>query len=160
MEKENEGNVYTKIISLFTRHPEATVTIVTIFAFGIIGVIIYLAPQFGKGQNTNTSNSLKFDIPSGSPQNQGAVEGANTQNYGPEEQPSNMPSSAPISATPTSSDSATPTQTPTPTSSPTSVPTSTPGPTSTPAPTQTPTPVVTSTPTPTPTDTSPSPTSS
>src|ERR1700683_4075392 len=101
MEKESEGNVFNQIANFFTRYPKVTVTLITLFAFGTIGGIIYLAPRFGHGQSTNiTANSLKFDLPSGSPQNQGDVQGANTQADEPEEQPSSLPSQNPISETP------------------------------------------------------------
>jgi hypothetical protein len=157
MEKESEGNVYTKIKNIFINHPHATISIITLFAFVAIGIVIYCAPQFGTGQSaTPTTNSLKFDLPSGSPQEQGSVEGASTQSNGPQEQQPVSQNS--VSETPpsTASDSAIPTQTPAPTSSPTSVPTATPGPTS--SPTETPTPTLMPTPTATPTAITPAPT--
>jgi len=158
MEKENEGNLFNQITNPFIRYPKVSVTVITVFACGVIGLIIYLAPGFGNGQNTNTaSKALNFDLPTGSQQDQGAaVQGANTQAAGPEEQSSGTPSSASVSETPTStaSVSATPTETPAPTSSPTSAPTATPQPTA--APTASPTPTITPTPTTAPSN-SPSP---
>jgi|ERR1700722_11407066 len=143
MEKKNEGNFFNEIINPFTRYPKVTVTIITLFAIGTIGGVIYLAPRFGNGQISNTAaNALKFNLPSESPQNQEAVQGANTQaqGQGPEEQSPNVPSSTSVSEMPisTASASATPTETPAPTASPTSAPTATPTPT-TPVPTGIPT---------------------
>jgi hypothetical protein len=149
MEKENEGNVFHKLVTLFTRYPGATVSVVTVVAFVLIGVIVYAFPQFGNKQSMDTSaNSLQFALPSEAPQSQESVEGASTQKYGPaEEQPSDAPSSSDaVSAAPAASDSAAPTETPAPTSSPTSAPTATPQPTSTPAPSATPTVIPTATP--------------
>ena len=144
MEKKNEGNFFNEIINPFTRYPKVTIAIIVLFAIGTLGGILYLAPRFGNGQLSNTAaDALKFTLPSESPQNQDAVEGANTQaeGQGTEEQSSAAPPPASVSNTPitAASASATPTETPAPTSSPTSAPTATPAPTSTPTPTETPT---------------------
>jgi hypothetical protein len=152
MEKKNEGNFFNEITNPFTRYPKVTVAVIALFAVGTLGGIMYLAPRFGNGQLSNTAaDALKFTLPSESPQNQEAVEGANTQaaGQGTEEQSAAAPPPASVSNTPitAASASATPTVTSTPTSSPTSAPTATPAPTSTPAPTETPTPTVTPTPT-------------
>jgi len=144
MEKKNEGNIFNKIVTLFTRYTGATVSVITVVAFVLIGVIVYAFPQFGSKQSmTAGTNSLQFAMPSEAPQSQGSVEGASTQQYGPaEQQPSDDPSSDAVSEAPAASDSADPTQTP----SPTSAPTATPQPTSAPTPTDTPTEMPTITP--------------
>ena len=77
---EKEGDVFHQITSLFIRYPKITITLVILIVCGAIGGIIYLAPQFGNAQSKDiTSNALNFDVPTGSPQNQGTVEGVHTQ---------------------------------------------------------------------------------
>jgi hypothetical protein len=163
METANEETIYKKIVNIFLKNPQVTGTLITLLILVFFGAIIYFPSKIGlnhSADQTPAKDPLKFDLPTSSSQDQGAVQGASTQSEGPEEQAaSNSPSQVPVAA-PASTSAQTVTTTPTATPAPTAVPTpttgsgptATPTPSATPAPTSTPeaTPTEPLTPTPTP----------
>ncbi len=105
MEEKATGNVYAQIVHFLSRHPQVIATVVLLFVIVGIGGVVYVAPRIGNSKSANPStNSLKFNLSDDPSQNQGEVQGASTQTYGPEEQSSAAPSSIPVSeaSTPTS----------------------------------------------------------
>jgi hypothetical protein len=166
METDTEETIYKRIVNICLKNPKVTGTIITVFALIFFGAIIYFPSKLDLKNNENQTpakNSLNFNTPSDSPQNQSAVQGASTQYNGPEEQSASNSPSQEISPTVSASTSAqtvttTPTTTPVPTAVPTTptptadpTPTAGSGPTSTPTPTSTPEITPTESPTPTPT---------
>jgi hypothetical protein len=153
METANEETIYKKIVNVFLKNPKVTGTVITLLTLVFFGAMIYFPSKFSlknSEDQTPTKNSLKFNLPNDSSQNQGAVQGAGTQSNGPEEQsPSNSPSQeiAPaISASPSAQTiTVTPSATPTPTATNSSEPTATATPTASPTPTATSEPTPTST---------------
>lgn len=152
MGTDGQDTIFKSIINICLKKPKITFTVIVLLVFVFFGGLIFFSSRIYlnpvENQTSKQSKSNNQSIPQGQDP---SVEGASTQQYGPQDQPASVSPSQNISEAvstpaPASSSTTSPTATPTPTNSPasTAVPTTTNTPT--PAPTETSTVAPTATP--------------